>query len=139
MSDLHERVEAELENLRQVIADLPDVGMLDSASSLELAGTAALLHSFYNGVENILRQVLADRDEGVPRGAFWHRDLLQAAVDTGAVSAGTAAHLKRYLAFRHFFAHAYAFDVDKNRLIPLLEGIGTAWNLFVTDIQQILG
>jgi hypothetical protein len=113
MAELRERVAAELENIDRVIAQLPDVHSLASLSDLELAGMAALLHSFYNGVENILKQMVMDRNGSIPDGASWHRELLNIAVSNATVSSSTAEQLRPYLAFRHFFSHAYCFDLDR--------------------------
>ena len=55
MSTLQERVEAEFENIEQVLAELPSDHSCSELSKLELVGVAALLHIFYNGIENILK------------------------------------------------------------------------------------
>jgi hypothetical protein len=69
-------VEAELENVRAVLNELPESGRLPGLSTLELAGVAALLSSFYNGIEHVMKQVLVARGQPLPDGASWHRDLL---------------------------------------------------------------
>jgi hypothetical protein len=53
MDDLKDRVLAELENIDEIFIELPSSAKLPYISTLELAGVAALLHNFYNGVENI--------------------------------------------------------------------------------------
>lgn len=58
MADLKERLQAEFENIEQALVALTDIRSLESLSQLELAGVAALLHNFYNGTENLLKQVL---------------------------------------------------------------------------------
>ena len=55
MADLREKVEAEFQNIDEALGDLPGAERLAELSPLELAGTAALLSSFYNGIENILK------------------------------------------------------------------------------------
>lgn len=62
MPDPHELVEAELENIQRIVLELSDLDSLLRLSSLELAGVAAHLHNFYNGVENILKQVMISSD-----------------------------------------------------------------------------
>lgn len=70
MGTLKERVEVELENVERALAELPVGQTCSSLSRLELAGVAALLHSFYNGIENVLLkpervQPLVDAASGV--------------------------------------------------------------------------
>ena len=87
---------------------------------LELGGTASLLSSFYHGIENILKQGLLALGVGLPSGAAWHRDLLQSACAHGIISAELRDQLVPFMAFRHFFTHAYGFDLDPQRLRPLV-------------------
>ncbi len=55
MASLIEAIEAELENVRGVLSALPDKDRLVRLSYLELAGSAALIHNFYNGIETCLK------------------------------------------------------------------------------------
>ena len=123
MPDLGAKIEAEIENVEQVLGELPDAIRLSELSSLELAGTAALLSSAYNGIENMLKQILVARGVALPTGEAWHRDLLVRAVEQQILSATTHRELAPYLAFRHFFAHAYGFDIDPERLEPLVDDL----------------
>ena len=55
---LSKKINAELENIDEVFKEIPSHEKLPYLSTLELAGAAALLHNFYNGIENILRALL---------------------------------------------------------------------------------
>ena len=46
----------------------------------ELTALASVLHSFYNGVGNILKRVATELDGGAPGGQFWHRQLLDSMI-----------------------------------------------------------
>ena len=138
MSEVRERIEAELENIERVVAELPGNDSLTKLSSLELAGVAALIHNFYNGIENILKQLVISRGEEVPCNSSWHRDLVNIATSKNMISEQTAEELRRYLAFRHFFSHGYSFDLDKERIIPLVRDIERIFACFRDDVSKTL-
>jgi uncharacterized protein YutE (UPF0331/DUF86 family) len=138
MAEVHKRVEAELENIERVVAELPDNDSLPNLSSLELAGVATLIHNFYNGIENILKQIVISCGKELPDGPSWHRDLVNVATSNDIISESTAKELRRYLAFRHFFSHGYSFDLDKERIVPLAKNIQGILASFRDDISKTL-
>ncbi|MBN2132542.1 MAG: hypothetical protein JW741_23780 [Sedimentisphaerales bacterium] len=138
MAEFRERVESEYEAIQKALRMLPEAADLVELSVLELAGVAALLHNFYNGVENVLKQVFLGRGLPIPEGPAWHRDLLTAAGEGQILSLKTADELKRFLAFRHFFSHAYALDLDPKRLEPLVAGAAHVFHEVVQDISGLL-
>ena len=138
MANSIEKIEAELENIERVLADLPKPESLTELSSLELAGVAALIHNFYNGIENIFKQIVVSKGLKVPKGPSWHINLIEVCASNHIVSSDTSEMLKEYLSFRHFFSHAYSFDVDAERIAPLLEKITDVYKKFVKDISKIL-
>ncbi len=138
MAEVHERVEAEMENIRRVVAELPGSDSLASLSSLELAGVAALIHNFYNGIENILKQIIISFGRQLPHNSSWHRDLVNIAISNDIISESTAEELKRYLAFRHFFSHGYSLDLDKKLIIPLVKDVQGTLACFRDDINKTL-
>ena len=138
MAEVRELVEAELDNIKRVIAELPSSDSLTGLSSLELAGVATLIHNFYNGIENILKQIVISSSGELPQGPSWHQELLNIAAANDIISKSTAKELRRYLAFRHFFSHGYSFDLDKEQIIPLLEDLREIFAFFTNDINKML-
>lgn len=99
MANLGVRISAELENIEQVLKRFPPSNKIDKLSELELAGVATLLHNFYNGIENIIKQIARQKGLAVPQGQTWHRDLLDLALNNKIVHQTTGKYLKQYLAF----------------------------------------
>lgn len=139
MADLNERVLVEEENIRHVLAQLPAAETLATLSDLELAGTAALLQNIYNGIENILKQVALEIGAKIPEGASWHRDLLNLAESRQIVQNLTVQALAPYMAFRHFFSHAYALDLEPDRMESLLRDASNVVDLVHEDVFAFLG
>ncbi len=136
MADIAERIEAEFEVIDRIIELLPSADSLNELSILELAGVGSLLHNFYNGVENVLKQICVEHNMLLPSGDSWHRDLLNLAVDTRIITGDLAIELRTHLAFRHFFTHGYSTELDPRRIKPLLENIQTIYTQFLNEVKK---
>lgn len=134
MADARENIQAEFENITAVICQIPAEGALGKLSLLELAGVSTFLHNLYNGIENVLKQGLKARGVAVPSGPSWHRDLLDSGLTAGLITKNTVTALAPYLAFRHFFSHGYAVDLDVEKLRVLVKDVGSAFEQFRADI-----
>jgi len=137
MPDYRLRIEAEYEAIENTLSGLPD-RPLSILSQLELAGVAALLHNFYNGIENILKQVFQEKSFPIPQGESWHKDLLLTAAEKNIISDLLLSNLKQYLAFRHYFSHAYALELSPGRLEPLVKDVFDLFNEFRKQIDKII-
>jgi len=138
MPDYRLRIEAEYEAIENTLSALPD-RPLSTLSQLELAGVAALLHNFYKGIENIVKQVFQEKSLSIPQGELWHRDLLLAAAEKNIISDLLLNNLKQYLAFRHYFSHAYALELFPERMEPLVKDAVALFNEFKQQIDKIIG
>ncbi len=94
----------------------------------ELAALAAILHAFYNGVENIFKRVAVTLNGGPPTGPFSHANLIQAMSEAKAnrpalLSETLSETLEEYLDFRHVFRRAYSFELRWEKMKHLVLGL----------------
>ena len=136
MPGLSEKVAAELEQIERALGELPAARRIKKLSVLELGGTGSLLSAVYHGAENILKQCLIALGATLPTGAAWHRDLLQSAGDHGIISGEMRDLLAPYMAFRHVFTHAYGFELDPERLQPLVRDVPTVYARFKKEVKR---
>jgi hypothetical protein len=73
----------------------------------------------------------------LPSGNSWHRDLLLSASHSDIISLELVTDLSRFLAFRHFFSHAYALDLYPERMEPLVQDAEKTFERFRTQIDQL--
>ncbi len=136
MSDLRARVDAELEAIEEGPSPLPGLDRWSALSRLELAGIVALLHNFYYGVENSLKLLVVARGRSIPSGSAWHRDLVNLCATEGILEKTLLKDLQPYLAFRHFFSHGYAVELDPRRLEPLVLGVHMVYEGFRKAVER---
>ena len=138
MPQLHERVLAEKENVELALANLRQAMARKDRSVVELTAAASFVHNVYNGIENILKQVLAARSIEVPKVGAWHQELLRLSVTEKVVSNELTQELKEYLGFRHFFVHGYGFMVAEEPLQDLTSRLPAVWARFTSEIERAL-
>jgi len=138
MDDLSKRILAEKENVEKALANLDKALKRKKKSVIELAAIGTFLHNIYNGIENILNQILKEKNIKVSKSESWHKDLLNLSVTNKIISLTLSDELYEYLTFRHFFVHAYRFMLVEDQLKDLAENISRIWSEFVLEIQNYI-
>jgi hypothetical protein len=123
------------ELLEQVKQGEPDL--------VEVTAVASVLHSFYNGLENIFLSIAKGIDAQVPTGAQWHRELLTRMAKATPMRQAvlTEALLQRladYLAFRHFYRHSYSFVLEWDEVERLVKPLREVWEQTGFELRRFL-
>lgn len=138
MVDLKKQVLAEKENIEKALINLKNVSKVKNKSVVELAAMSVFLHNFYNGIENILKQILKAKNIEITKTDNWHKELLKYSVSSGIISCKLSDKLYEYLAFRHFFVHSYGFMLKESHLENLTANVSEVWNNFIEEIKNVL-
>ncbi len=110
---------------------------------VELVAVAAVLHSFYCGIERLLEYIAEGVDGGAPDGKAWHRELVDRMTTRtdrrpAVLSVELADDLKEYLAFRHLFRKTYLQDLRWNKMRPLALRCSDVLATFSEEIERFL-
>ncbi len=114
---------------------------INKPDQIEISAAATLLHSFYNGLENIFKRIANRIDEKMPSSNYWHQELLQQMTFNtekrkAVISEDLSEKLNLYLGFRHFFRHAYAFQFNWGKMKDLILDIINVKNQFKKEIEE---
>ena len=143
LPELQDEIKVEIGQISKLLSDFSPL-ILQSKTSLpdtiEKTALAGMLHSFYNGIENILKRAYIYKYNTSPKGESWHVTLLQKMTKTnenpeGVLSEDLRIKLKIYLEFRHVFRHAYSFDLQWKKLAPLVNNCEEVFNQLQKEIK----
>jgi len=142
---LQAEIEADLKDLALVIQEIQEtfagLPIPQEPSHKDKAALGAFVHSFYNGLENVLKRLAQEVDRSIPTGEGWHRALLRRmsvevpGVRPAVLRPKTVEALEPYLGFRHFFRHAYTFEIEWEKLKPLVEQAREVFERARQDIE----
>jgi len=131
----------QLQRLLEHYRPLLEKCALNPPNDHELSALAAMLHSFYNGIENIFKRIAAECYDRSPQGQAWHRELLDLMAQPGrtgpaAISQSLVVRLDAYLDFRHFFRHSYVFHLRWDRMKSLVLECGETLQLVEGELDR---
>jgi len=110
---------------------------------IETMALGLFLHSFYNGVENIMKLIVRDQKGKITPSSKWHKDLFDLCFDQNEEAIGLFSNnlkdtLFEYLRFRHFIRNAYSFRIKWERMASLVLNIYQNWDDIKNDIRAFL-
>lgn len=134
---------SQLENLLINASSLLSILKLKDPDFVELSASGSILHSFYNGIENIF-VMIEKHYENIPDNSYsWHKKLLEGVQNPAhnripIITKTTGNMLAQYLAFRHFFRHAYGFQMDWDKMKHLTSNLPEIWESVKKDLEKFI-
>ena len=103
----------------------------------------SVLHSFYNGLENIFEIIAKNIDNNVPIGNKSHQELLPQMVSENEnraeiINEELYLKLREYATFRHFYRHAYSFQLNWEKMKPLVKDIHSIWKEIKNKLEYFI-
>ncbi|MBN1422324.1 MAG: hypothetical protein JXP34_26350 [Planctomycetes bacterium] len=143
---LQAEILADLDATRRVVSRANDLLAKAPATpgEAECMAFSGFLHHIYTGIEGIFERIALALDGSVPGGPRWHRDLKRAmalemaGIRPAVLREETVRQLEEYLAFRHFFRHAYAIEPDWTRIGPLVRNLPSVFAMVEQDLHRFL-
>lgn len=103
----------------------------------------SVLHSFYNGLENIFEIIAKNIDGNVPNGNKSHQELLHQMASENSkrnevLNEDLYLKLREYATFRHFYRHAYSFQLNWEKMNPLIDNLHMVWNEVRLNLENFI-
>lgn len=103
----------------------------------------SVLHSFYNGIENIFEIIGKNVDKELPKGNKSHQELLHQMASENKyrkeiISEELYIKLREYATFRHFYRHAYSFQLNWDKMKPLIDNLFEVWKETRKSIENFI-
>jgi len=141
-----QKIQLEIEQIDTLLSEaepLLKLCKLKTPDFIERSAAALLLHSFYNGLENILSIIMKETDQKLPDGLKWHKELLDTAFTANAKRSEIFRKelqeiLSEYLAFRHFLRHTYGFKISWARMENPVNNLESVWLSLKEDIARFI-
>ena len=112
---------------------------IEKPDLFDMTVLGSVLHSFYNGLENIFDTIAKNIDGSVPTGNKSHQELLHQMASENEmrneiINEELYLQLREYATFRHFYRHAYSFQLNWEKMRPLVDNLHSVWK----EVKQSL-
>lgn len=140
-------LEAELNSHKQEIEKIYAKIKLRAANLGDEAAVESLgyqLHNLYCAYEELFQAVAEAFENNVEKGLTWHKELLRRmsvtieGIRPKLISEEALQLVSELRAFRHFFRHAYAYELDRGKIKFVLEKALKLKNIFLEDLAIFL-
>jgi len=118
--------------------------MKEEPTFIDIRTSASILHDFYSGIEKIFEKTAIVIDGYLPEGEAWHIELLSQMaksfdkIRSPLISEYLFKKMKEYLKFRHLFRHIYGFELEWDKIEPLVLSMSDVLDDFKENIKKFI-
>ena len=95
---------------------------------IEITAIGGILHSFYNGLENIFVLIGKTLDFDFKSSPQWHRNLVDCMfTQSDFLPSNLRLLLTEYMGFRHFYRHTYGYTIKWEKCSHLFLRLADFW------------
>ena len=104
---------------------------------IEITAIGGILHSFYNGIENIFVLIGKSIDFDFKSSPQWHRALIDCMfAQPDFLPSDMRLRLTEYMGFRHFFRHTYGHTIKWDKCSSLFLEMHSFWQKIKESIYK---
>ena len=134
---------SQIDKLLNESQPLQDLCRIKNPDFIELSATAMVLHSFYNGIENIIILIFKNYEEKLPSGNNWHMELLEnASIQNGnrkvIFNNELKSQLEEYRKFRHIVRHTYNYKLNWIMMEGIMNNLNTIWSKTKENLNKFM-
>jgi hypothetical protein len=145
-TSLKEKIKHEISRIEKLLSDakpLLDLCKIKEPDFVEIAATAQILHSFYNGIESIVILFLKSINENVPNDSKWHKTLFEITFGSNSkniiiLRKGIKEKIEKYMYFRHFIRHSYSSELKWSEMEILVKELEEIWKIIKIDFESFI-
>ena len=145
-NELKTKISFEISQVDKLINEsqpLQDLCRLKTPDFIELSAAAMVLHSFYNGIENILLMIFKNYEEKLPSGNNWHIELLEKATNQNGdrkiiFDYEIKNQLEEYRKFRHIVRHTYNYKLNWAMMEGIMNNVNIIWSKIKESLNKFM-
>lgn len=140
------RIREELLNISNIVKRIKTAWKRYSKTSDEcyLDSVALNLQNFYSAIEKLFTIIGKQIDKTIPESSNWHSELLDQmtleidGVRPAVISKNTKSKLEEYLGFRHVVRNVYSFNLNPQKITPLVKNLQNLNKILKSEIEDFL-
>ena len=141
---LKAELDAQIKEIEKIFAEIEERKKGVNRSKAKLESLAYKLHNLYCAFEDLFKVIARHFENHVEDIARFHKELLKRmsirieGVRPALLSEDAFKVLDELRAFRHYFRHAYSYELRHEKLKPVIEAAGMLREFYRDGIESFL-